>query len=276
MPETPPAEVEVVEHIAEGRDIFTLRLRFTDPAQRTNWRFAPGQFDMLYLPGVGEVPISIASDVDERESLAHTVRAVGRVTRALAQLRPGDRLGLRGPFGQGWPLDAAGGRDLLVITGGLGCAPAVSVIRHVMRRRSHYGRLTILQGVRHSDDLLWRAQYEAWAQQPDTRVLLAADVAGPGWPGHQGLVTELLDRLPGGCAGALAMICGPEPMMTAVARALEQHGVAAEDIWLSLERNMHCGVGHCGHCQLGPLFVCRDGPVLPWPTLRPLLGIRGL
>lgn len=210
---------------------------------------------MLYLPGVGEIPISITSDVDERESLAHTVRAVGRVTRALAQLRPG---------------------DLLVITGGLGCAPAVSVIRHVMRRRSHYGRLTILQGVRHSDDLLWRAQYEAWAQQPDTRVLLAADVAGPGWPGHQGLVTELLDRLPGGCAGALAMICGPEPMMTAVARALEQHGVAAEDIWLSLERNMHCGVGHCGHCQLGPLFVCRDGPVLPWPTLRPLLGIRGL
>jgi len=276
MPETPPAEVEVVERIAEGRDIFTLRLRFTDPAQRTNWRFAPGQFDMLYLPGVGEVPISIASDVDERESLAHTVRAVGRVTRALAQLRPGDRLGLRGPFGQGWPLDAAGGRDLLVITGGLGCAPAVSVIRHVMRRRSHYGRLAILQGVRHSDDLLWRAQYEAWAHQPDTRVLLAADVAGPGWPGHQGLVTELLDRLPGGCAGALAMICGPEPMMIAVARALEQHGVAAEDIWLSLERNMHCGIGHCGHCQLGPLFVCRDGPVLPWPTLRPLLGIRGL
>ncbi len=270
-----PAEAEVVASVPEGPDIRTLRLRLVDADRHAAFRFAPGQFNMLALHGIGEVPISIVSDIEDRHLFDHTVRAVGRVTRALVRLAPGDRLGVRGPFGRGWPLARAEGRDLLVLTGGLGCAPAVSVIRHVLRRRARYGRLVIMQGVKHSDDLLWREQYQAWARAPDTRVLLAADVAGPHWPWHRGLVTELFDQLPGALDGWLAMMCGPEPMMLAAGRLLLQRGLAPGDLWLSMERNMHCGVGQCGHCQIGPHFVCRDGPVFSWPELQPFLGIRG-
>lgn len=270
-----PQEAEVVDCITETPDIRTLRLRFTDPERQRAYRFAPGQFNMLALHGIGEVPISIVSDVEDVHLFDHTIRAVGRVTRALARLECGARLGVRGPFGRGWPLEAAEGRDLVVLTGGLGCAPAVSVIRHVLRRRGSFGRLTIMQGVKHANDLLWREQYEAWAREPDTQVLLAADVATPDWPWHQGLVTELFDRIGGSLVGAVAMMCGPEPMMMAAGRKLLDYGLAASDIYLSMERNMHCGAGKCGHCQLGPHFVCRDGPVFSWAALAPCIGIQG-
>ena len=270
-----PCEVQVVERIAESADIFTLRLRFADPDVRAHYSFKPGQFNMLYLHGVGEVPISIVSDVRDEHMLDHTIRAVGRTTKALANVLPGDRLGLRGPFGNGWPMQRALGRDLFVVTGGLGCAPAVSVIRHVMRRRERYGRLIIMQGVKHSDDLIWREQYEAWAKEPDTQVLLAADVAGPGWQWREGLVTTLFEQLECDCSNSIAMLCGPEPMMIASARKLIELGLDEQEIFLSMERNMHCGVGHCGHCQIGAKFVCRDGPVFSWPQLQPMLGERG-
>lgn len=270
-----PREAEVVERVAETGDTHTLRLRFTDSNHHDAYRFAPGQFNMLALHGVGEVPISIVSDIEDVHLFDHTVRAVGRVTRALVQLQPGDRLGVRGPFGRGWPLAEAEGRDLVVVTGGLGCAPAVSVVRHVLRRRERFGRLTILQGVKHSHDLLWREQYEAWAREPNTQVLLAADVATPDWPWHRGLITELFDEIENPLAGALAMMCGPEPMMVAAGRILLERGVAGPDIYLSMERNMHCGAGQCGHCQLGPHFVCRDGPVFAWPAVAFSFGIRG-
>lgn len=270
-----PMPVQVVERIAEGRDIFTLRLRLVDEQARRDYRFAPGQFNMLYLHGVGEVAISIVSDRDDPHLLDHTIRVVGRATRALARVGEGEHLGIRGPFGRGWPVRQALGRDLLVVTGGLGCAPAVSVIRHVLKRRADYGRLTIMQGVKHSDDLIWRDQYQAWAQQADTRVLLAADIAGPGWQWRQGMVTSLFDQVELDPDNSIAMMCGPEPMMIACGRRLMELGLQAGDIHLSMERNMHCGVGHCGHCQIGPKFVCRDGPVFAWPELQPLLGQAG-
>lgn len=270
-----PRQVEVVERIAESPDIFTLRLHFTDPQLHANYSFQPGQFNMLYLHGVGEVAISIVSDVEDEHMLDHTIRAVGRTTHALQRVQPGDRLGIRGPFGTGWPLQQAQGRDVFVITGGLGCAPAVSVIRHVIRRREQFGRLVIMQGVKHSDDLIWREQYEAWAKLPDTQVLLAADIAGPGWLWREGLVTTLFDQVEFDSERSIAMMCGPEPMMIAAGRRLMALGLQADDIYLSMERNMHCGVGHCGHCQIGPKFVCRDGPVFAWPELQPMLGERG-
>ncbi len=271
-----PQEAEVVERREESRGIVTLLLRFTDPGVRAAYRLRPGQFNMLYLFGIGEVAISVSSDPAEPELVGHTVRAVGRATRPLSRLSPGDRIGVRGPFGRGWPMDRARGRDVLVVTGGLGCAPVVSVIEYIMARRDRFGRLTILQGVKHSADLIWRERYAAWAGQPDTEVALAADVAGENWPGHVGLVTELFDQVELSPRGATSLMCGPEPMMRAAARDLVSRGFPAEDLWLSMERNMHCGYGRCGHCQLGPYFVCRDGPVFPYSELRKLLGVKGL
>lgn len=270
-----PWEVEVVERLEESPSIFTLRLRFTDPAVHANYRFQPGQFNMLYLHGVGEVPISIVSDPEDEHLLDHTIRAVGRVTRGLERLREGDRLGLRGPFGRGWPVVEAEGGDVLLVTGGLGCAPLVSMINYIMRRRDRYGHLTIVQGVKHAADLIWREQYQRWAQQPDTQVLLAADVGSAVWPWHVGPVTTLFDQAhirPGQCS---ALMCGPEGMMKAVVKILLERGMPEADLWLSMERNMQCGVGHCGHCQIGAKFACKDGPVFNYPEIKSLLALKG-
>jgi NAD(P)H-flavin reductase len=273
---TLPSVACVIERIQESPTIFTLRLRFADPAQQTAYRFSPGQFNMLCLYGVGEVPISVISDPDDAQLFDHTIRALGRVTRGLAALQAGDTLGIRGPYGQGWPLAQAEGQDVVIITGGLGCAPTVAVINYILRRRERYGRLTLVQGVKHSDDLLWRERYETWATAPSTQVLIAADQAAPLWPWHVGHATELLDRIEVDPARTLAMLCGPEGMMLAGVARLRARGLPAESMWLSMERNMQCAIGHCGHCQFGPKFVCRDGPVFRYSEIQQLLGVHGL
>ncbi len=270
-----PLTAEVVRRTQESATIFTLGLRLQDPARHAAYQFQPGQFNMLYLYGVGEIPISIVSDPEYGDEIEHTIRVVGRVTRGFAQLQPGDQVGLRGPFGHGWPLLNAQGRNLLMVTGGLGCAPLVSVINYVVARRKAFGRFAILQGVKHMDDLIWRERYARWANLPDTQVLLAADVAGQGWSWHVGLVTELFDQLRFDLKDALVMICGPEPMMLATVRRLRDDGVPADQIWMSLERNMQCATGHCGHCQFGARFVCKDGPVFNYPQIRDRLGTKG-
>lgn len=274
-----PMEAEVVERIQETPTIVTLRLRLTDADARHRFYCAPGQFNMLYLYGVGEVPISIKSGpqgfLDQTLLLDHTIRAVGRVTRALVRLQPGDRLGLRGPYGKGWPMQFARGQDVHIITGGLGCAPAVSVVHDLMRQRELYGHISVVQGVKHADDLIWHEQYEHWSEQPDTQVLLAADQASAGWHWHTGMVTGLLDKLQLQPNRSIAFLCGPEAMMRASAERLMELGLDASSIWLSMERNMQCAVGHCGHCQFGAAFICRDGPVFNYPQVRDLLGTRG-
>lgn len=270
-----PREAEVVEKIRESKSVFTLRLRFTDPKDQSEYRFEPGQFNMLYLYGVGEVPISIVSDPEDEHMFDHAIRVVGRVTGALEKLDQGDRLGVRGPYGRGWPLAEMEGRDLVLITGGLGCAPLVSVINYVMRRRELFNRFVIIQGVRHSDDLIWRQRYEEWEQHTDTQVLLAADETGQGWPWSTGPVTSLFEKAEFDVARSTAMLCGPEGMMFAAIRELTSRGMPEADIWLSMERNMKCAAGHCGHCQYGSLFVCKDGPVFCYPEVKHLQGIAG-
>jgi len=270
-----PLEAEVVERLQESPSIFTLRLRLTDTAAREAFRFAPGQFNMVYLYGVGEVPISIVSDPHGPDLLDHTIRALGRVTNGLSNLKAGDRVGVRGPFGRGWPLERVAGRDVVVVTGGLGCAPVVAVINYILMRRQSFGRLTIVQGVKHSQDLIWRERYTYWRGLPGVQVLIAADEGGPLWPYHVGLVTDVFDRI-AFTARTAAMLCGPEPMMLAAARLLTARGVPENDIWLSMERNMQCAVRHCGHCQFGADFVCHDGPVFSYPEVKPLLGRKGI
>lgn len=271
----PPHAATVVSRVQESPTIFTLRLRLDDAAAQAAFRFAPGQFNMLYLYGVGEVPVSIMSDPEDHDFIGHTIRALGRVTHGLAALRPGDRVGVRGPFGRGWPLQDLGGNDVVLVTGGLGCAPAVSVIHYVLRRRARFGKLVIIQGVKHADDLIWRTQYEQWAKLPDTQVLVAASQGAAFWPWHVGRVTELFGLACFNPERAVAMLCGPEGMMRAAADSLLGRGLPETHLYLSMERNMQCGVGRCGHCQFGGAFVCQEGPVFNWAEVKNLLGHRG-
>lgn len=268
-------EAEIVERIDEASGIFTLRLRFSDPTVHRAYHFRPGQFNMVYLYGVGEVAISIVSDPRDEHLYDHTIRAVGRVTRGLMQLRTGEYVGIRGPFGRGWPLREAQGRDVLIVTGGLGCAPTVSVINYILNRRERYGRLIIMQGVKHAADLLWRERYAQWARQPGTEVIIAADEGAALWPWHVGRVTDLFDSIHLNLSQSMAMMCGPEGMMRAAVTQLTQRGMEAAEIYLSMERNMQCAVGHCGHCQYGGKFICKDGPVFSFPEVKELFGVRG-
>ena len=266
----------IVEKIREAEDIDTYRLRFVDEQVRRTYRFAAGQFNMVYLFGVGEVAISIVSDPDDPDSLDHTIRAVGRVTKAIARLQPGDELGIRGPFGQGWPLDDAQGKDVVIVTGGLGCAPVVGAIEYIFRRRSQYGTVKILHGVKTPHDLLYRERFDVWRRHPDTEVLLTSDQPDKTWHYHVGVVTELFEQVAVDPARTMVLMCGPEIMMRLGVPILMQRGIPATAIYASLERHMECGIGLCGHCQLGPYFLCKDGPVMRYDRVSPWLGRVGV
>ncbi|MGD8640802.1 MAG: FAD/NAD(P)-binding protein [Gammaproteobacteria bacterium] len=270
-----PHEATIIERIQESPNMFTLRLRFTDPQVHARYTFEPGQFNMLYLHGVGEVPISIVSDPQDEHMLDHTIRAVGRVTRGIATLQTGDVIGVRGPFGRGWPLLEAEQKDVVVVTGGLGCAPVVSVINYMMRRRERFGMMNIVQGVKHSSDFIWRDRYDQWRKAPDTQVLVAADAGESLWPWHVGPVTSLFNDLQFDSEQVIVMMCGPEGMMRVVVQHMLERGVNESALWLSMERNMHCAVGHCGHCQYGARFICRDGPVFRYQDIKELFGVKG-
>ncbi len=270
-----PMQAEIIERIQESPNMYTLRLRFTDPSVQAAYSFEPGQFNMLYLYGVGEIPISIVSDPKDEHIIEHTIRAVGRVTNAMSSLNVGDVIGIRGPYGRGWPVLEAEQHDVAVVTGGLGCAPVVSVLNYIANRRERFGMLNIVQGVKHTCDFIWRERYDHWRELPDTRVLLAADDGEPIWPFHIGRVTDLFEQMEFDRKRVIVMLCGPEGMMRVVVKyMLEQH-VADNVIWLSMERNMQCGVGHCGHCQYGDRFICKDGPVFNYAELKHLFGKKG-
>ena len=207
-----PYEAEILERIYESPSLFTLRLKFTDPEVQARYEFEPGQFNMLYLYGVGEIPISIVSDPKDSQIIDHTIRIVGRVTQGFASLKAGDRIGIRGPYGRGWPMQEAERRDVVVVTGGLGCAPVVSVINYITHRRERFGHLNIVQGVKHSDDFIWRERYDEWRELPDATVLLAADEGTSLWPWHIGRVTELFDNLNFDPDRVSVMMCGPKKM----------------------------------------------------------------
>ena len=231
----------------------------------------PGQFAMLYAFGIGEVPISLSGLVGDR--LVHTVRDVGAVTHALCALEPGDDLGVRGPFGNTWPL--VDGADHVVIAGGLGLAPLRPAIRALTADPERFGRVSVLYGARTPDDLLFPREWQVWHEHGlDVRVTV--DAAPAGWDGTVGLVTQLIERAAFDPATAVALVCGPEIMMRFAAKALAKHGLGPERTFVSLERAMKCGIGHCGHCQLGPTLVCRDGPVYAWSEVERWLGVREL
>jgi NAD(P)H-flavin reductase len=257
----------------ETRDTFTLELA-PRPGQREVDPFLPGQFNMLYAFGAGEAPISISGDEANRAALVHTIRVVGNVTGALRSLRAGDVVGVRGPYGTPWPLDAAANGDVLVIAGGIGLAPLRSAIYHLLAHRANYGRVVVLYGTRTPEDLLYRRELERWRGRLDVDVHVSVDRAPRGWHGNVGVVTTYIRKAQFDPERTTALVCGPEVMMRMAALELERAGVGAARIFLSLERNMKCGIGLCGHCQLGPVFVCAEGPVLPYERVRRLLATR--
>lgn len=264
-----PVPYRVARRRRETHDSWTLEL---EPAGSASVEpFAPGQFAMLSAFGKGEVPISVSA-----LPLAHTVRAVGMVSAALCAARRGDVLGVRGPFGTTWPVEAAEGADVVVLVGGIGLAPLRPVVHHVLAHRERYGRVVVLYGGRSPEELLYTAELERWRGRFDVEVEVAVDQAAAGWQGRVGVVTTLVPRADFDAAHTLAMICGPEVMTRFAVAALRDRGVPAEAIFVSLERSMKCAIGLCGHCQLGPAFVCKDGPVFCWDAVEPLLAVREL
>lgn len=270
-----PHFLRVAERTVETADVVTLDIAVPS-ALKDVCRFRPGQFDMLYAYRVGEVPISISGDAALTDRITHTIRAVGPVSRALAALDIGDSVGLRGPFGNHWPIEDAEGHDVLLVAGGIGLMPLRPVIHHVLRHRGRYGSVVLLYGAKRRDDLLFRSELSAWRRRPDLELAVALNEADRDWTGEVGFVTQLLPKVGLAAHDTVAMLCGPEIMIRVTGRAVADLGVAPARIHASMERNMKCALGTCGHCQLGPLFLCRDGPVFSLDRIDPLMSVPEL
>lgn len=267
-----PVPYRVLSRVVENADSVTLHLEPVDQVLPTA---LPGEFMMLYAFGVGEVAIS-TSGINADGTLTHTIRSVGAVSAALCAAEPGTTLGVRGPFGTSWGLAEAAGRDLVIIAGGVGLAPLRPVVLGALAERDRYGRVVLIAGARGTRDFLYRAELADWQADSRLEAHVTVDVPVQGWAGETGLVTEPLRRLNLNPDRTTAFLCGPEPMMRFGAQALLAKGIAAQDIRVSLERNMQCGIGWCGHCQLGQLLLCRDGPVVGYDVAAPLLEVKEL
>jgi NAD(P)H-flavin reductase len=261
-----PAPYVIRQVKRETADTFTVQLAPTEGGAAIS--FAAGQFNMLYVFGVGEVPISISGDPASVDTLVHTTRAVGTVTNILCQLKTGDVIGVRGAYGKGWPIERAGGNDLILVAGGIGLAPLRPVMYEVLARREKFGKVVLLYGTRTPADLLFRKELESWRGRFDLDVVITVDRGTPEWRGNVGVVTTLIPKVSFDPTSTVAMICGPEVMMRFTVAALQRCGVADAGIYLSMERNMKCAIGFCGHCQYGPSFICKDGPVFSYPEIK--------
>lgn len=253
----------------ETEDTFTLSL--VPPDESAKVSFLPGQFNMLSVFGVGEVPISISGNPSETSRLEHTTRRVGVVTKAMGLLKPGDAIGVRGPYGTHWPVTEENG-DFVIIAGGIGLAPLRPVLYHLMAQREKYRKIVLLYGARSPEEILYKRELERWRGKFDLEVQVTVDRGSSGWRGNVGVVTPLIARAPFTPSNTVALICGPEIMMRFAVLELQKRGVPAHKTYLSMERNMKCGLGYCGHCQYGAKFVCKDGPVFQLDRIESIFG----
>ncbi|MGD0009610.1 MAG: FAD/NAD(P)-binding protein [Terriglobia bacterium] len=264
-----PAVIEDIQPEAYG--IATFSLVFTDPAQASTYRFQAGQFNMIYLPGFGEVAISISSNPGVPKVVGHTIRYAGSVTRALGRLKVGDMVGVRGPYGSAWPLAKALGKNLVIVAGGIGLAPLRPALLAILRHREDYGRVVLLCGARAPADLLYTDEFARW-QAGGVELHTTVDLADENWRGQVGVVPALFYRIRVDPKQTLVMTCGPEIMMRFVIYEALARRIPKESIFLSMERNMKCAIGFCGHCQFGPTFICKEGPVLSFAAIEPFFG----
>ncbi|MGA8295524.1 MAG: FAD/NAD(P)-binding protein [Acidimicrobiales bacterium] len=260
-----PVRYRVVDHRLDSEDIATITL---DPLDHPITAPRPGQFNMLSAFGVGEAAISVSSDPKRSPVLEHTIRDVGAVSHSLANTAPGDVVGVRGPYGTDWPIDDIGDHDVVVVAGGIGIAPLRGAIIRLVETLEHgrTGDVLVLVGARTPDQIIYSNDLDDWRTR-GARVRVTVDVADADWLGPVGVVTQLISDASFDARSAMAFVCGPEIMMRFSARTLIDRGVSPERIFVSLERNMNCGVGFCGHCQLGPFLICRDGPVVPYSPI---------
>lgn len=233
--------------------------------------FLPGQFNMLYVFGVGEIPVSISGDASDQSRLVHTTRNVGLVSKAVCELKPGDVIGVRGPFGSHWPIEQAEGKDVVVVAGGLGLAPLRSVVYHVLEQRERYNQIILLHSAHLPANLLYRSELEQWRARFDLEVGVIVGHSDGKWRGNVGYVTKLIPRANFHGENTMAFVCGPEVLMRFSAVELEKRGVSGDNIYLATERNMKCGIGLCGHCQFGPYFSCKDGSIFRYNQIKELL-----
>ena len=262
-----------IQHVMrETNDTFSLELKPKKGAKK--FHFKPGQFNMLYVFGVGEVPISISGDPTDQNVLVHTTRAVGTVTKAMKKLKAGDTLGIRGPFGTSWPVDKAVGDDVVVVAGGIGLAPLRPVIYYLLANREKYGKVVLLYGTRTPDDILFSKDLKKWRSRFDIELHITVDRATGSWKGNVGVVTHLIGKAPFDHLNCKAMVCGPEIMMRFTILEFQKRGIDDKNIFVSMERNMKCGIGLCGHCQIGPVFACKDGPVFCYDNVKELFTRR--
>ncbi len=268
-----PNWAEIVEITNEIPDVSSYELKFSDPAIRDSYTFRPGQFNMVYMPGFGESAISISSDSENLSTLTHTVRFVGNVTRAISRLKVGDVLGLRGPFGTPWPVEALEGKDVFIACGGIGLPPLRPVIYHVIKNRARYGNVTLLYGARTAADLMYTREYDAW-RAAGIDIQVTVDRGDESWTGRVGVVPMWFYQFRIDPHKTAVLTCGPEIMIRFVIFEALARRIPLESIYVSLERNMRCGQGSCGHCQLGPYFVCRDGPVFRFDMLQPFFNVE--
>jgi NAD(P)H-flavin reductase len=274
-PSTPmrPFWAEIVEIVHEAPGVSTYWLQFLDPALRVGYHFKAGQFNMLTMPGLGESAISISSDMYDTRRIGHTIRVAGNVTSAISHLKVGDTLGVRGPFGSWWGLDACVGKDIVMSAGGIGLPPLRPVLYHVMRHRQDFGRVVLLYGARTPNDLQFAAEYKAW-QDAGIEVTVTVDRGDDTWEGRVGVVPILFYNTRVNPRNTVILTCGPEIMIRFVIFEALARRVPPERIFVSLERNMKCGLGSCGHCQLGPFFICKDGPVFSFEKLQPYVNVE--
>ena len=268
-----PLAARITNVVQENFNTRTITLEMVDKEQGKGYQWRPGQFNMLYVFGVGEVPISISGDPTWPGPLVHTIRDVGNVTHALVTAQVGAIVGVRGPYGTGWRVGEARGGDVVLAAGGIGLAPLRPALWEIADRRDDFGRVVLLYGARSPSDVLFAHDLERWAGEFGMDVEITVDYGPPTWDGRVGPVTKLLSRAGFDPPRTTALLCGPEIMMTLSVNALLGRGVPADRLRLSMERNMKCGVGLCGHCQLRELFICVDGPVLDYERLAPLLDV---
>jgi NAD(P)H-flavin reductase len=236
--------------------------------------FKPGQFNMVYSHGVGEAAISVSGDPKKRDKLIHTIRAVGKITNSLTSLEPGSVVGIRGPYGVSWPMEEMKHHDVVIVGGGLGLAPLRPAIYELINNRSQYERIEIMYGARSPKDIVYNDEIQSWRARQDWRFQVTVDAAGREWYGDVGVVTTRIPDARFDPKNSVALVCGPDIMMKFVIQSLQGRGIPDDRIYVSLERNMKCAVGFCGHCQYGPIFVCRDGPVFKYSDIKSFMFVK--
>jgi NAD(P)H-flavin reductase len=269
-----PHWAEITRILPEAEGVTTYWFKFTDPEILARYRFKPGQFNMLYIPGYGEAAISMSSDLETSQGMVvHTIRHVGNVTKAIARLKVGDVVGLRGPFGTAWPLQEMEGMDVVIACGGIGLPPLRGALYYIIRNREKYGKVTLLYGARTPKDLMYPNEYETW-KGADIQVEVTVDRGDETWTGRVGVVPMWFYNFRIDPHKTYILTCGPEIMIRFVIYEALARRIPTDRIFVSLERNMKCGQGSCGHCQQGPYFICKDGPIFPFSKLENIFNVE--